>query len=430
VAAPPVPGQPAPPGAVVLGMPGVPGSPAIGEPLPGAAPALSLPPPPLPPVPAGGARIAVLLPLSGSSAQLGADMLNAVELALFDFADEGFELIIHDTGSTPEMAAQAAKMAVADGAQLVLGPLTAASTVAVAEVAIPASINVVSFSADRAVAGGGVNVMGFLPGDQVQRVVSYTASRGLGRFAALAPDTPYGRTVIAALQESARLAGGQVVRTQIYSPSTTDFNAMIKQLADYDARRGALLAQRRELAGHEDELSKRALARLENLQTIGDLPFDALLVADGGNRLEQIAALLPYYDVDPRRIRMLGTMLWDEAGPITEPALVGGWFAAPAPAERRDFETRFRATFGRAPRRLATLAYDAAALAWVLSQTPRGPDFSAAAIADPRGFLGQDGIFRFRPDGTVERGLAVLQVGRDGERPIDPAPQSFGPLIN
>ncbi|MDA0675536.1 MAG: penicillin-binding protein activator, partial [Proteobacteria bacterium] len=329
-----------------------------------------------------------------------------------------------------EMAAQAAKMAVADGAQLVLGPLTAASTVAVAEVAIPASINVVSFSADRAVAGGGVNVMGFLPGDQVARVVSYTASRGLSRFAALAPDTAYGRTVIAALQESATLAGGQVVRTRFYPSATTDFNAMVKQLADYDARRGALLAQRRELAGRDDELSKRALARLENLQTIGDLPFEALLVADGGSRLEQIAALLPYYDVDPRRIRMLGTMLWDEAGPITEPALLGGWFAAPAPAERRDFETRFRANFGRAPRRLATLAYDAAALAWVLSQTPGGADFSAAAIADPRGFLGQDGIFRFRPDGTVERGLAVLQVGRDGERPIDPAPQSFGPLVN
>ena len=400
-----------------------PGSPVL-VPPPGAKP------PPLPAAPSGGARVALLLPLSGPSAAVGADMLSAVELALFDLANDTFELVVHDTGTSVEDAAQAAKMAVADGAQLILGPLTAAATAAVADIARKASVNVVSFSADRAAAGNGVYVMGFLPGDQVARVVAFTARRGLYRFAALAPDTAYGGTVVGALEAAARAAGGRVTSTLFYSPATTDFTSIVKRLADYDARRGALLAQRKELAARDDELAKRTLARLETLQTMGDLPFDALLIADSGNRLEQIAALLPYYDVDPRRVRMMGTMLWEESGPLTEPALLGAWFAAPSPLERAEFETRFRQTYGRAPRRLATLAHDATALACLLSQSPGGADFSAAAIADPRGFLGHDGIFRFRPDGTVERGLAVLQVGRDGARPVDPAPKAFGPLVN
>ena len=58
-----------------------------------------------------------------------------------------------------------------------------------------------------------------------------------------------------------------------------------------------------------------------------------------------------------------------------------------------------------------------------------GPDFSAVALTDPAGFAGVDGIFRFKPDGTVERGLAIMEV-RDGFVDVrEPAPRSFDDVI-
>jgi hypothetical protein len=156
--------------------------------------------------------------------------------------------------------------------------------------------------------------------------------------------------------------------------------------------------------------------------------MDALLLPEGGDRLKALAPLLPYFDVDPAQVKFLGTGLWDEPGLGTEPALDGGWYAAPPPNARADFEKRFTTLYRHPPPRLATLGYDATALAAVLARNPAGPDFSAPALTNPSGFSGIDGIFRLRPDGLVQRGLAVLEVHRGAPTVVDPAPESFQEL--
>ena len=390
------------------------------------SPAPVLTPPPS--LPSSVNRVALLLPLTGFAAEIGEHMLDAAQMALFDFADDRFEFIIHDTRGTPEGAADAAALAIGDGASLILGPLLAPSVRAVAPAARAAGLNVIAFSNDRSVAGDGVFTMGFFPDAEVDRVVAYARSRGLSRFAALAPDTEYGRTVTAALRRAAPRVGAVVTQIELYDPNAGEFSATVKRLARYESRRSALAAQQAELRGREDEIAKRALARLQQLETIGGLSFDALLLADGGKRLQALAAFLPFYDVDPANIRMLGTWRWDAPDVGAEPALVGGWYAAPPPDARADFERRYARTYGRPPHRLATLAYDAAALAAVLARGE--PDFSAAALTAPGGFAGAAGIFRFLPEGAAERRLTVLEVGPRGDHVISKAPETFGALTN
>jgi len=157
---------------------------------------------------------------------------------------------------------------------------------------------------------------------------------------------------------------------------------------------------------------------------------DAVLLPEGGARLKALAPLLAYYNIDPDKVHFLGTGLWDEPGIGGETALDGGWYAAPPPDARADFEKRFHDLYRHVPPRLATLAYDATALAAVLAHGAEGPDFSAAALTNPSGFAGIDGIFRLRADGLVQRGLAVLEVRRDGNAVVDPAPETFQAIGN
>ncbi|MEQ9169824.1 MAG: penicillin-binding protein activator [Rhodospirillales bacterium] len=378
----------------------------------------------------GSVRVALLLPLSGPNGGVGQALLNAAQMALFSFADAKFTLLTHDTRGTPEGAAEAAQLAIGEGARLILGPLLAANVRSTAAVARQAGVPVVAFSSDRSVAGDGVFTLGFLPRAQVARVIAFARERGVVRFAAMAPDNAYGRTVLDAFKAAVGRAGGEIARLEVYNPDADDFSAVVRDMADYEFRRQTLLNQQKELEGKEDEVSKAALARLETLQTMGDLPYDALLVADGGKRLQAIAALLPFYDIDPNKVRMLGTGQWDEPGIGAEPALVGGWYAAPPPGPRAGFEKEYQDIYGEAPPRLATIAYDAAALAAVLAQLP-GPDrFTAQLIANPNGFSGRDGIFRFLPDGTSERGLAILQVRQRSAVVIDKAPATFQAITN
>ena len=136
-----------------------------------------------------------------------------------------------------------------------------------------------------------------------------------------------------------------------------------------------------------------------------------------------------YYDIDPTQVRLLGTALWDDVALAAEPALIGGWFAAPAPEQWKSFAQRYRALYGGEPPRIASLAYDATALVAVLGRAEGGAGFGPEALTNPSGFAGVDGVFRFTPDGKVERGLAVYEMQSGGPVVIDPAPASFEPAI-
>jgi len=126
-------------------------------------------------------------------------------------------------------------------------------------------------------------------------------------------------------------------------------------------------------------------------------------------------------------VQLLGTELWHDEATFAEPALIGGWFAAPPEAAWMHFRNRYRSAFGADPPRLAALGYNAVALIAALARSPSGPDFSRAALTDEAGYAGIDGIFRFRADGVAERGLAVYRVAVHAFEVLDPAPAAFGP---
>ncbi len=386
--------------------------------------------PPLLPLAGETVRVGLLLPLSGKNAALGHAMLNAAQIALFDFADTDFELLPHDTMSLPDEASFGATMVIGDGASLLVGPLLSSSVQAVAPLSRAAGIPVIAFSSDSAAAGSGVYTMGFLPENDVERVVSYALSQGLTRFAALAPSDAYGRAVVSATRAAVTRAGASMIDIAFYDPSGDNIEPVIRSLADYDTRRAALVEMRKTLNGKEDELSIKTLQRLKVLETLGDLPYEALLIADGGDRLQRVAALLPFFDIDPKKIRVLGTGRWDVPGIGTEPALIGGWFAAPPPQAREAFAQRYKDLYGAHPPRLATLAYDAVALAAVLARGGSANPFAPSAVMLPSGYAGRDGIFRFNAAGTAERGLAVLQVEQRNNVVIDTAPSAFTELTN
>jgi branched-chain amino acid transport system substrate-binding protein len=340
-------------------------------------------------------RIALLLPLSGTFAYLGQPMLNAAQLAVFDAAGEQLELMVFDTAGEPDRASEAARTAIERGARLIIGPLLAESTRAAAPWAKAAGVPMLSFSSDRTVAGNGVFILGFTPGDQIDRVIQYASARGIGAFAVIAPDDAYGALVVQAVQDAAARAGGQV----------TDVRFVDRDLA------GASFA----------------------VQTVGITPASvspggadrALLIAEGGERLRFVADLLQADGMAPGQVQILGTGTWDEPWISSEPALVGGWFAAPPPSARNRFVQNYARAYGEAPPRLAGLAYDATALAAVVGRIIGGMDLTPDVLTTPAGFIGSEGIFRLTPSGVSERGLAVLEVTPGGVNVISDAPQSF-----
>ncbi len=382
----------------------------------------------------GSVKVAMLLPLSGQHEQVGQALLNASQVALFDLAGENFKLVVQDTAGTPEGAAAAAQTAIAQGADLIIGPLFSTSVEAVKPVAQAADVKVLAFSSNREVGGDGVYVMGLAPHLQVERIIAYASAQGLRQFGILAPETPYGQAVAQAMRDAVERNEGFLTRVIFYNPTSPDLSPEVRSLANYEGRQAALNARKQALEAAGDAASRRALARLRNIETTGSLEYDAILLAGTAQQALSLAPLLAYYDVDPNIVRFLGTSLWDGAELGAEPSLQGSWFAAPAPDYWQDFKTRYTETYGSAPPRVASLAYDATALAAVVAAQAENagvdPVFDDVTFTQASGFAGIDGIFRFYANGESDRGLAVLAVERDAPKVIDPAPASFENLIN
>jgi branched-chain amino acid transport system substrate-binding protein len=381
----------------------------------------------LPPAPGatGLMRVGLLVPLTGPSAPIGEALLNAAQIALFDVGDERFVLQVYDTQGIPEGAQVAASLAISQGAQLLLGPLFSAEVAAAAPDAAAAGVNIIAFSTDPTIASARVFVMGFLVDEQVRHIAEHAALQGHLNYAVLAPDSAYGKAVVEAVTRHIPRVGGTVTDISLYDPSGSDLNAIVRELADFDQRQADLEEQKAELEGLEDEESLLALERLELLDTVGDVEFDAILLPEQGVRLTQAAALLPFFDIDPGRVQLLGTMLWNAPGLGREPVMLGGLYPAPPPESTRRFSSRYRDLHGQNPPSIATHGYDAVALAAILAQSGMPAPFSTPAITAASGFAGIDGIFRFTPDGLSQRGFAVLEVTRDGPATASPAPTAF-----
>ncbi len=374
-------------------------------------------------------RIGLLLPLSGSYSDVGQALLNAASLAIFDAGDSRLILIPRDTGGTPEGAAAAATALLAEGVDIIAGPLLAGEVRTVGPLAKDQDIKIIGFSTDRSVAGDGIYLLSFTPEDEVRRITRFAIRKGHTRFAALVPQTAYGETVSRAFTTTLTEADATLADRVTYTPDTAKLMEPAKRIAHYDERKRDLDQERAFLRSlGEDDLAAELLARLANRDTIGPAPYDAILLPEGAALLRVIAPLLPYYDVDPKHVQFLGTGLWNDPSLSREPQLLGGWFATPAQDRAQAFMDRYRTTFRAAPPRIATLAYDAVTLVATMAKMNTNADaspFTSDVFADSKGYSGIDGIFRFREDGTAERGLAILRITRQGFETVSAAPQSF-----
>lgn len=330
-------------------------------------------------------RVAMLLPLSGPHAALGQAMANAAQLAVFDMGVDNFELLPRDTKGTAHGAMRAARDALASGSQLIIGPLFAASVSAVKPIVMASNINMLGLSTDMSLAGPRSYMMGFAPGPQIERIVAYAAQRGMKNYGAMVPPGPYGMLVRRAFKDAVERAGGAVIVEDLRG-----------DVAPIVARK---------------------------------MQIDVLFVPYGGAALRHIVAKLEAAGLVQGDVQMMGTGLWDApniAG--EEQLLIGGWYAAPEPELHDSFTEGYEASFGKMPPRLATLAYDATAMAVVLARNKLG--YSQKSLELSTGFAGVDGLFRLQQTGRIERGLAINRITYTGSEVIDASPRTFEKEIN
>ena len=324
-------------------------------------------------------NVAMLLPLTGDYADVSKSMQRAAQMAVLEIRNKELNVLFFDTGGTPQGAVDAVEKAIAGGAKLIIGPLFRETVIAVKQKAAEADLNVVAFSNSESVAGDNVFLLSFLLRQQVDRIVQYAAEKGINEIGVLAPESITGEQIVIYAREAAARYGATITKAGYYSGDMLQMTAQIKTFA----------------AGQ---------------------PFTGVLIHAGGSSLRTLVSFLAFNDVLQPQVRYLGTSLWEHSSIWTESNLRGGWFSATDPEARGRFVDRYEQFFKEKPVRLASLAYDAIALAATLASNVNHAEtnpYTKDALTDARGFFGSAGLFRFTKNGLIERGLAVLEVAVD-----------------
>jgi ABC-type branched-subunit amino acid transport system substrate-binding protein len=330
-------------------------------------------------------RVALLVPMSGANGAVGQSIANATTMALLDTNADNLRITTYDTTGGARAAAQ---RALAEGNQLILGPLLSEDVSQVLAEARPAKVPLITFSNDSAVASPDVFVMGQAPEQSIQRTVDYARARGAARFAAIVPEGEYGQRAAAAFRASVVTNGGTVAGIETYARGNTSIVSAATRLAHSGG-------------------------------------FDTVLIADGARLASQAATALR-----PRgaaAVQLLGTELWSGESEITRAAaLRGAWFSAISDGRFKRFSDSYKTRFGAQPYRVSTLGYDAVLLALrIAKEWKPGKSFPTAKLRDEGGFLGLDGAFRFGRNGVVERAMEVREVRNGQVVIVEPAPAAF-----
>jgi ABC-type branched-subunit amino acid transport system substrate-binding protein len=356
--------------------------------LPGLAPAT---PPAGAPLGTGSVKVALVLPMTagGQSSQIAQQLKNAAELALQSYQGADLQLIVKDDAGTTEGGEAAASQAIADGAQLIIGPLNAVSARGAAGPARRAGVPMITFTTDVSIATRGVYLIGFLPNADVERIVGYAAAQGRRSVAGLIPDDAYGSLAEAAFRQSAAIA-----------------NLRVQTIVRYRADLSDIQTQARTVAALGPQI-------------------DCVFLPDGGANAGRVAQALAAAGLDRSKVKLLGTGRWNDRAAFADPALAGGWFPAPNPARVEEFNAKYRAAYGGEPVSLAILGFEAVYLAAALAGRGGERPFRDEALLMRSGFLGNTGLFRFRADGISERSLAVMEIGNGAAREVGPAATQF-----
>lgn len=339
--------------------------------------------------------VALLIPRSDSSAgNVATSLENAARLALASLDGVEIDLRVYDTGGNAQRAAVQAETAVADGARIILGPLFGEAANAAGVAVADNGVNVLSFSNNPSIAGGNVYVLGGTFRGTATRLLGYAARQGKTSVVIVHPQNVEGEFGKAAIQAAAGQTGVRVAAIESFPFSQQGVASAMPRIRDSVAASGA------------------------------DSIF---LTSNAAGALPILLQLLPESGVNPSTTQYLGLARWDVPAQILSmPGAQGGYFALPDPAAKAAFDSRYRARFGQDPHPLAGLAFDGIAAIGALVRQGRSDALSSRALTQGSGFQGANGVFRLRPDGTNERGLAVATVRNNQVTILDPAPSGFG----
>ena len=356
-------------------------------------------------------KVAVFLPFSGKNKDLAQNIANATVLSLFE--NDRFhkiELVFIDSKETTAEQQQAFQEIINRNIKLVIGPIYSNNITAIENMAKEYAVTVISLSNNVAMLGkifnngGGIFIAGILPETQTEQIVNFAINQNKSNFAILAPNNQYGKLITEYLKKFTKARSANFITAEFYN-NEKDLEKSADRLVN--AFSLSIIPKKDQIINEEDK----------NYPQI-------ILIPESGKILSKAVSTINSKNIKELDFKIVGTSQWDDPTTLNDSNLFGSWFVSSEPKKFQAFEKEYQQTFKNFPNRISSIAYDSILAISDLAQYNNNIT-AHDLIAKTKGFEGVDGLFRFLPNGAVQRNLAILQVGISNFEVVEPASKKF-----
>ena len=304
-------------------------------------------------------KIGLIVPLSGENSLIGEKIIKSIRMAINKINDERVEIIPKDTKSNPIDALKVSKELYKDGVRIIIGPVFNESTKYLDDLE---DVTFISFTNKlignpKNVISAGVNAI-----SQVQTIKKFNNRNNLSKSIILIPRAQFKKEIEEAINKT-KIKHKEVF---YYDREPTKLTKQIEELTKYQIRKNNLKFEIQRLEGLSFKDKDKKIQNLKKRDTLGNINFDSVVIADFDENLKSVATSLLYTDVSSKRVSYITLNQWFDESLLKDDTLHPIYFPSINKDNYELFMNDFKNTYGLDGDQLSFLSYDLIGLVYFL----------------------------------------------------------------
>ena len=305
-------------------------------------------------------KIGLLVPMTGPNKDIGKSIIKAVSLAVKDINNNQIEIFPKDTASKANQTLKSAFELSQMGIKVVIGPVFHESLTYLDEMENLIFLSLTNKTLDlpKNVISAGINST-----SQINTIKKFLEINNVQRTLFLTPITNYEFEVKKGLKNSKI----KIYKNYEYNTEPTKLTKQIEDITNYKIRKKNLEDEINRIKNSNEPNKKIKIKNLEKKYTLGNLNFDAVVIADFDESLKSVATSLLYTDVLPINKYFITLNQWFDEGLLKQTDIQPLYYPSINKNNFDDYKIKYFNAFGEDPTHLSLLSYDLIGLVYYLS---------------------------------------------------------------
>ena len=304
-------------------------------------------------------KIGLLVPLTGKNSEIGQSIIKSTRLAINQINNLSIEIIPKDSASNPETTLRSAKELSKLGVKIVIGPVFNKNLIYLDELSELTFLSLTNKNDNSSenIISAGINAT-----SQLNAIQKFIAINEIKKTIFLTPDVNYKNEIKQAITESKI----KILKNYTYNTDPTKLTQQIEKITNYERRKQNLEDEIKRLEGSNENNKERLIERLKKKDTLGNVKFDSVIIADFDESLKSVTTSLLYTDIYPKEKYFITLNQWFDESLLKETSSQPLYFPSINKKNFEDFSLDYFERYNQYPNQLSFLSFDLVGLIYYL----------------------------------------------------------------